>query len=292
VELSSWEAAAIAAKALTYTFGLSAAGGAIFVLLFSPLLRAEERARIVRVTVSLAVAAIIFTALRLPILAATLGGDMSSMADMSLLRFALESSEGQSALVRTSGLIFVLALAAPSFAGSVIATLGAIVVAASFAFTGHSLSLERGVLPQALVTVHLLGISYWLGAFYPLRSIAYRSDPPGVARIMKRFGDIAVYVVAVLFAAGFVLLWIFLESPLALFESDYGRALAIKLLFVAGLLGLATVNRFVLTPALLHGDISALPRLRNSITVELLLAALILVMTAGLTTVTGPPALE
>jgi len=194
--------------------------------------------------------------------------------------------------VRAGGLAVILILAVSSSPVSVVAALGAILVAASFALTGHSLSLERGLIPQALVAIHLLGISYWIGAFYPLRLIAYRSDPPGVALITKRFGDIAVYVVAVLMIAGFALLWIMLESPLALFESDYGRALAIKLLFVAGLLGLATVNRYVLTPALLRGDISALPRLRNSITVEMLLAGLVLVVTAGLTTVTGPPALE
>jgi putative copper export protein len=292
VELSSFEAAAIAAKALTYAFSLSAAGGAIFVLLFSPLLRAEERAQIVRVTAGVAVAAIIVTALRLPILAGNLGGDMASMADMSLLQFAVESSEGQSALVRIGGLVVILILAVSSSPVSAVAALGAILVAASFALTGHSLSLQRGLIPQAVAAIHLIGISYWLGAFYPLRLIAYRSDPPGVSLIMKRYGDIAVYVVAVLMAAGFTLLWIMLESPLALFESDYGRALAIKLLFVGGLLGLATVNRYVLTPTLSRGDISALPRLRNSITVEMLLAGLILVLTAGFTTVTGPPALE
>lgn len=292
MELSSFEAAAIAAKALTYAFSLSAAGGAIFVLLFSPLLRAEERAQIVRVTAGVAVAAIIVTALRLPILAGSLGGDMASMADMSLLQFAVESSEGQSALVRIGGLVVILILAVSSSPVSAVAALGAILVAASFALTGHSLSLQRGLIPQAVAAIHLIGISYWLGAFYPLRLIAYRSDPPGVSLIMKRYGDIAVYVVAVLMAAGFTLLWIMLESPLALFESDYGRALAIKLLFVGGLLGLATVNRYVLTPTLSRGDISALPRLRNSITVEMLLAGLILVLTAGFTTVTGPPALE
>jgi len=292
VELSSFDAAAIAAKALTYAFSLSAAGGAIFVLLFSPLLRADERTLIVRATAQLAVAAIVMTALRLPIIAATLGGDLFSMMDWPLLQFAFESSEGQAALVRAGGLVLVLALLAPSVAGSVVAALGAILVPVSFALTGHSPSVARGLIPPALAAVHLLGISYWLGAFYPLRLIAYRSDPPGVAVVMQRFGNIAVYVVAVLMIAGLALLWIMVESPLALFASDYGRALAIKLLFVGGLLGLATVNRYVLTPALARGDISALPRLRNSITVEMLLAVSVLTVTAGVTTVTGPPALE
>jgi putative copper export protein len=83
-----------------------------------------------------------------------------------------------------------------------------------------------------------------------------------------------------------------LETPLAFFESAYGRIVAIKLLLVAGLLSLAAVNKLRLTPALLRGDSSALLRLRTSITAELVLAGLIVLVTAVFTTVTGPPALE
>jgi copper resistance protein D len=99
-------------------------------------------------------------------------------------------------------------------------------------------------------------------------------------------------VVGALLVAGFVLLWIMLRTPLALLESDYGRAVTVKLLFVSGLLGLAAVNKLVLTPALSRGDNSALFRLRNSITTEMALAGLVLVMTAMFTTIVGPPALE
>lgn len=292
MDLGSWEAAAIAAKALTYAFSLAASGGAIFVLLFGRQLRTNERARIVRVTSGLALAAIVLTALRLPIIAGTLGGDLSSMTDVSLLQFAMESSEGEAALVRAAGLVLILLLASSSAAAAVPAALGAILVPVSFAFTGHSLSLERGFLPQVLVAIHLIGVSYWLGAFYPLRQVAYRSDLPNVALITKRFGDIALYVVGTLIATGVVLLWILLETPLALFDSAYGRLLAIKLLLVAGLLSLAAVNKLVLAPALMRGERSALPRLRNSISAELAVAGLILVVTATFTTVAGPPALE
>jgi len=109
---------------------------------------------------------------------------------------------------------------------------------------------------------------------------------------MKRFGELALYVVGALIAAGVVLLWILIGSPLALFDSAYGRLVAIKLLIVAGLLSLTAVNKLLLTPALLRGDVSALRRLRRSITIELALAGLILIVTAVFTTVTGPPALE
>ena len=292
MELSSFDAAAIAAKALTYAFSLTASGGAIFILVFSPFLHAGERTQIARVSVALAIFAIIFTARRLPIIAATLGGDFFSMMDLPLLQFAIESSEGQAAGVRVTGLVLILLLLIPSRGTSAVAALGAVAVSASCAFTGHSPSLDRGLLPQGLVSLHLLGVSYWMGAFFPLRYVTYRPDPPGVAEVMKRFGDIALYIVAALVVAGIVLLWIMLGTPLVLFDSDYGRAVVVKLLFVAGLLGLAAVNKRVLTPALARGDISALQRLRNSITAEIAMAGLILVATAIFTTVVGPPALE
>ena len=292
MELSSFDAAAIAAKALTYAFSLTASGGAIFIVVFSPFLRADERTQIVKMSVLLAIFAIVFTALRLPIIAATLGGDLFSMMDFPLLRFAVESSEGQAAGVRVAGLVLILFLVIPTSATAAVAALGAALVSASFAFTGHSLSLDRGLLPQVLVTLHLLAVSYWLGAFFPLRYVTYRPDPPGVAEVMKRFGDIALYIVGALMFAGIVLLWIMLGTPLLLFDSDYGRAVVVKLLFVAGLLGLAAVNKRVLTPALARGDISALQRLRNSITAEMVMAGLILIVTATFTTIVGPPALE
>jgi putative copper export protein len=47
-----------------------------------------------------------------------------------------------------------------------------------------------------------------------------------------------------------------------------------------------------LTPRLLHGDAGAARRLRTSIRFELLFGALILTVTAALTTLAGPPALE
>jgi putative copper export protein len=292
VELSSFDAAAVAAKALTYAFSFSAAGGAVFILVFGSLLRSDERAQTAKACAALAVFAIVLTAVRLPIIAATLGGDFLSMMDLPLLQFAIESTEGQAAGVRVAGLVLILLLLIPSYVTVVIAALGAVLVSASFAFTGHSLSLDRGLLPQALVALHLLAVSFWLGAFLPLRALTYRLDPPGVAVITKRFGETALYVVGVLLVAGFVLLWIMLRTPLGLLDSDYGRAVTVKLLFVAGLLGLAAVNKLVLTPALSRGDMSALFRLRNSITTEMALAGAVLVVTAMFTTIVGPPALD
>ena len=125
MELGSWEAATIAAKALTYALSLTAAGGAIFIVLFSRQLREDERGRIANVSRALALGAVFFTALRLPILAGSLGGEVSAMWDWSLLRFVFQSSEGYAAQVRAAGLLLILVLGDRSSAASALAAIGA-----------------------------------------------------------------------------------------------------------------------------------------------------------------------
>jgi copper resistance protein D len=97
--------------------------------------------------------------------------------------------------------------------------------------------------------------------------------------------------VGVMMAAGLSLLWMMLGNFAGSWSSTYGRYVMLKLAFVAALLCLAAFNKLNLTPRLLAGDTRALQALRTSIRLELLLGVLILLATATLTTVTGPPAL-
>jgi copper resistance protein D len=212
------------------------------------------------------------------------------MQDMSLLQFVLQSTEGHAAALRILGLALVVCLGAGHPIGVIAALLGSLLVAVSFVVTGHS--TELGLIARLLVAVHLLGVSFWIGAFYPLRSVTRASDLRRIAKIMKRFGDIAMFAVGALVLSGALLLWIVLGTPLALLESDYGRLLAIKLFMVIALLSLAAANKLILTPALLADNESASARLRISIDAELAVALLILTLTSVLTTVSGPPALR
>jgi copper transport protein len=68
--------------------------------------------------------------------------------------------------------------------------------------------------------------------------------------------------------------------------------LLIKLVLVAGLLGLAALNRLRLTPALVRGDKGAAARLGRSILAETGLVMAILVATATLGTTPPPRALD
>ena len=146
--------------------------------------------------------------------------------------------------------------------------------------------------PVLLLSVHLLGVAFWLGALVPLLIVARDGDLPRTAAAAARFGAAAIFVVGGLMAAGLGLLWMLLGGVTALWGSAYGRYVMFKLAFVAGLLCLAAFNKLRLTPRLRGGDARAARSLRTSIRLELLLGMLILAATATLTTLTGPPALD
>jgi copper resistance protein D len=98
--------------------------------------------------------------------------------------------------------------------------------------------------------------------------------------------------VSALVLAGFTELSMLIGRVSDLWTSNYGRTATVKLLFVACLLGCAAFNKLRLTPRLKAGDGEAVRSLRRSIGVELVFVACILLATASLTTLTGPPALE
>jgi hypothetical protein len=80
--------------------------------------------------------------------------------------------------------------------------------------------------------LHLWCGAFWLGALWPLLQVA-RHDDPLTAALAARFGRIALYLVGVLLAAGALLACRLLGSLAALWSSDYGRMLSLKLLLVA-----------------------------------------------------------
>jgi putative copper resistance protein D len=136
--------------------------------------------------------------------------------------------------------------------------------------------------------LHLLCAAFWLGALAPLLITARDLEPAQVSAVAARFGQWAVGVVVLLLIAGLTLLWT-LMSAAPFWSSDYGRLMAVKVLMVAALLGIAGVNKLYLTPLLLQGESKALLQFRHTVQMELIIGALILLVTATFTTLTGPP---
>jgi putative copper export protein len=287
-----WNVAAVVVKALLYATCLTAGGGVLFSAIFGAQLNAIERQSIVQFTRAMATAALVATAARLMVLSGMLGGELASLWDWSIIQIVLEGGEGQAAAARAVGLIGIAAFSFGTGATQAIALIGALLVAGSFALTGHTGSIGPGSLPRLLLAAHVLAVSYWIGALTPLFRISSSTEFARVGAVLKRFGDIAAFIVPGLILAGVAMLWLLLGSLEAVFASAYGRLVLLKLAFVAGLLTLAAVNKLHLTPGVAAGDPAAVVNLRRSIAGEMMLAAAILVVTATFTTVVGPPELE
>ncbi|MDQ0316293.1 CopD family protein [Amorphus orientalis] len=279
----------ILVKASAYAATLLAAGS----VLAGVSLRALEpagRAALNRTAALSALIAALFTGLRLPLRAGFLmGGDLAGATDPMMLGVVADSPLGTSIVLRLVGLVLVLAVLAPGRIASATAVLGAVLVAMSFAFRGHALEEPR-VLLGALVTLHILGLAFWVGAFAPLARAARRQSPAEAGDLSHEFGLKALWVVAALVVSGGLILLVLGAARPAALATPYGQAFAVKLTLFAGVLALAALNKLRLTPALRAGRAGAADRLRGSIRLEAALIALILLTTAALTTVTSPPA--
>ncbi len=291
-KLNSWNVLSTLVKALLYATCLTAAGGAFFLLIFTGQLTPVQRRRAAAFTRAMATLALYLTFARVAVAAASMGGNAASLWDWTLIRLVLEGSEGPAAVVRALGLLAVAAFAPSPRWTAVAAAPGAVLAAGSFALTGHTVSLGPGNWPQFVVALHLVAAAYWVGALVPLLQLTASPDRPRLAAILKRFGNVALVMVGALIAAGLFLIWAMLDLPDGLIGSTYGRLLLIKLGLVAGLLALAALNKLRFTPRIEAGDQAATVSLRRSIRAEIALAALILLITAMFTTLTGPPSLH
>lgn len=274
----------VAVKAAAYAASLLAAGLALY-LAFERLDGAPARAAR-RLAVGAAVLAAALTGARLAMRASFLGGGGADAAmDPMLLGIVIDSPLGDSAILRWIGLGLIATLAVGEATG-VLAALGAVAVALSFAAVGHALAEPRALL-GALVTLHLLAVAWWIGALAPLARLA-RDDPAAAGAAAERFGRQAGWVVALLALAGAALFVLLTGAPLAALATPYGQLMALKLIAVAALLGLAALNKLRLSPALAAGRRGAATALRRSIAAEALVVLAILTLTAAMTTVASP----
>jgi copper resistance protein D len=294
--LSGWDGASVALKACLYAAVFTGAGGVLFLTACGQALILADRRRIERLIGIALLLAVVLSGLRIPLLAGSLSGQPSGMIDAALLDMVLQSDELHATLVRVLGL--VLASAALSVSRSPgwqsLATAGAVLAIVAFAWTGHAHVLPRRGPAIALQSLHLGCVAFWLGSLPPLLMIA-RGDSrgPRTAAAVHAFGRVAVPVVCALLTAGGLSLWLMLSRDVTPgFDNDYARVAMGKIVLVAVMLCLAAYNKLRLTPRLRVGDATAVRVLARTVWAELFFAALVLLTTAALTTLVGPPALE
>jgi copper resistance protein D len=289
MQISGWDVAAVFAKAVTYAATFGAAGAVFFSVYCTTLLRDPQRVLIRRLIAILVGVAAAAGVLRILLLAGSMSGDMAGMFDSASASMILGAGEGRASGVRIVGLVLILFALSKNPVFRAPAIVGAITAATSFAWVGHIHGLMPNIAPGLLLCLHLLCAAFWLGALPPLLIIAAGANEPQIAAAAARFGKLALRVVALLIAAGASLLLMLIGGAAQFWGSDYGLMMAIKLLAVAALLGLAAWNKLALTPRLLRRDARAAVKFRRSLLAEMGVGALILLTTAAFTTLAGPP---
>ena len=161
------------------------------------------------------------------------GGRARDALNPTTLARVLGTGFGLAALVRLAGLVALLvALAQRNFV-PMLGAAGALAVAASFAFTGHTVRLNSPVL-SALLVFHLLAVAFWTGSFIPLLRATRGSDVEATRELMLAFSAVAVVLVPGLVAAGAAIAWFLIGGLPALVTTPYGLALSAKITLVAG----------------------------------------------------------
>lgn len=288
MELSGWDIGAVAAKVLVYAGTLGASGAVFYLAYAGGLLTGAQRAAIRRIVAIQLIVAALFTLLRILLLTGSMSDSFAGMFDRDMARMLLEAGEGTAASVRLVGLALAGCALSLNRRLLIPALAGAVIAACSFTWVGHVRALHP-LLPATLFScLHLTGVAFWVGALLPLLW-STRESALEVGALAKRFGTLAMAAVSTLVIAGLSMLWMLSHGQPEFWSSSYGIMIAAKLLLVSLLLGAAALNKLWLTPRLLNDEARAVVIFRRSIQFELLTAVLILIVTAGFTSLTGPP---
>ena len=231
--------------------------------------------------------AVLSTVAWLPIEAAMIRESWQSAVDRSTLSALLcDTAIGKAWLVRLA-LSLLLTAALPWRSASVRVALSGFLLA-SLALTGHANMDEgtRGVLHIFNDALHLLAGGAWLGSLLALPGCLVRlRDPAFCAEAktaLRRFSSAGHLAVALVIATGVVNSVLVLQRWPTDFTSTYQMLLVTKIAFVAGMTGLALMNRYIFVPRMLTQRDRAIVQIRNGTYAELALGAGVLALVAFL----------
>jgi copper resistance protein D len=274
-------------RAVSFIAIFQAAGIVIFLALFSRGL-STSAATLRRYGAISAVIAIAAVLAHYALEVARMTGDLAGIGDASLHGMVLHSPTGVAVAWRLLGLLLiVLGLRGAGAPAPALSVVGATLVIAAFALTGHTASHpERWVLSLLLVT-HLIIVAFWFGSLVPLY-VASSREPAAIAgNVIESFSAIAIRAVPLLLVAGLLLAGVLLGGVAGL-ALPYGQMLLVKLGGFAVLMVLAALNKWRFGPAVGRGDVRAIASFRNSLRAEYLLIAAVLSVTAVMTTFFSP----
>jgi copper transport protein len=207
---------------------------------------------------------------------------------LGLVAFARATSPRASSFARRSSEVLVALLA--------------VGVWATFTYAGHGNTGHLVGLGFVTDLALLGGASVWLGGLVALTfALRDRGQREANGRAAASFSRVALPAIGVLVLSGVVQGWRQIDGWWALWHTDYGRLLVIKVLVVVAIIIVASASRDLVRDRIVPSVRAALPQgasrlaseddglteMRNSIWVEVLLATVVLAVTASLV-VTAP----
>ena len=185
-----------------------------------------------------------------------------------LIFMIVKLSKGTIDISKTEGAIFTILLTP---------------IVLSFSQLGHVTNLP--FFAQALLTIHVLVMSLWMGSLYPLWKTSKKINGLPLKEHMHLFGQIAAFIVGILIACGLSIALLLFKDFNTLINTPYGHGFIIKILFVLSILLLAAFNKWYFTPRL--QDPKFAKQLGYAILFEMSLGLSILLATGYITTVVG-----
>jgi putative copper export protein len=274
-------------RGLSFVAMMQAAGAMLFLARFGAALGPSRRS-IERRGSMAAVAALVLVLVQFSLEAARMAGSFAGIFDAELQLFALSTPSASVLALRVIGLLLVLVGIKRSLTTAVLVGLtGVLLVAASFALTGHTASHVGRWLLAPLLVVHVLIVSFWFGSLRPLLHIVEGEPARRAAELAARFSRIAGILVPIILIAGLVIA-VRLLSGVQSLRTAYGSILVAKVLAFAALMALAAFNRWRWAPALASGDHRARRSFRAAVMTEWTIIVLVLLSTAFLTTFWSP----
>jgi copper resistance protein D len=232
--------------------------------------------------------AVLSTFAWLPIEAAMIGDSWQSAVDRSTLSTLLyDTAIGKAWLVRLA-LALLLTAALPWRSASILRLALSGFLLATLALTGHANMDEgtRGLFHILNDALHVLAGGAWLGSLLALPGCLSRLRDPAFCTeaktALRRFSSAGHVAVALVIATGILNTVLVLQRWPTDFTSTYQMLLAAKIACVAGMTGLALMNRYIFVPRMLTQPDRALIQIRNGTYAEVALGASVLALVAFL----------
>lgn len=273
----AWEIATIIAKWMLYV-GVFISSGTVFCLLLF------EIDRHVKLVLGFSSLAFLMSIITFMLNGAALTGDASGMIDFDVLKLLWSTQNGSTLVYQVLGAFLILVGFLFGKLGLSVSLLGSVISLWSFVVTGHIADKESWLLLSGLF-LHLIIAAFWIGILIPLKCLADDPEQLNKAAIIgEKFGEIAKIAVPVLILMGLIMAYALVETISAIITTDYGQVLFIKIIFVAGLLSLAAINKLRFIPNMKRGEQASANYLSKSINFELLALFIIFLITSVLTT--------